>query len=136
MTTQVAERTANTLQTERQSAREVASWLRAGTLRPPVDVFEDDEAVTLVADMPGVAKERLNVRVERDSLVIEGDVQIDMPEHMEALHADVRATHYHRRFALGDELESDKIEAVLRDGQLTVRVPKKAQLRRRRIAVL
>jgi HSP20 family molecular chaperone IbpA len=54
---------------------------------------------------------------------------------MEALYADVRATHYQRRFALSDELEAEKIDASLKDGVLTVHVPKRAETKPRRIEV-
>lgn len=104
-------------------------------LRPPVDIFETADGITLMADMPGVAKDRLNVSIERDSLVIEGDVQIEIPEQIEAVHADVRATHFRRSFALSGELDADKISAVLKDGVLTLRIPKRAELQPRRIAV-
>jgi HSP20 family protein len=134
--TEVAERPSSAVQRETPRGQEPGSGpLRGTTLRPPVDIFEDAEGVTLLADLPGVSRERLNVRVERDALVIEGDVQIELPEDMEALYADVRATHYQRRFALSDELEADKIEANLKDGVLTVRVPKRAEMKPRRIEV-
>jgi HSP20 family protein len=71
-------------------------------MRPPVDVFEDADGLTLLADLPGVSKERLNVRVERDTLIVEGDVQITLPDQMQAVYADIRSTHYQRRFALSD----------------------------------
>jgi HSP20 family protein len=131
--TEVAERRSSDVQAQAQRASDLAS--RQAALRPAVDIFEDGEGLTLCADLPGVSKERLNVRVERDSLVIDGDVEIELPEVLEALHADVRATHYQRRFALSDELESEKIEASLKDGVLTVRIPKRAELRPRRIEV-
>jgi HSP20 family molecular chaperone IbpA len=54
---------------------------------------------------------------------------------MEALYADVRVTHYRRSFTLSGELEPDKIEASLKDGVLTVRIPKRAELRPRKIEV-
>ena len=104
-------------------------------MRPPVDVFEDADGLTLLADLPGVSKERLNVRVERDTLIVEGDVQIALPEQMQAVYADIRSTHYQRRFALSDELETEKIEASLKDGVLTVRIPKRAETKPRRIEV-
>jgi len=102
---------------------------------PPADVFEDAEAITLQLDMPGVAKDRLNLQADKDTLVIEGSAQIDMPKGMEALYADVRSTFYRRSFVLSDELETDKTEASLKDGVLTVRIPKRAELRPRRIEV-
>ncbi|MGA7979904.1 MAG: Hsp20/alpha crystallin family protein [Chromatiaceae bacterium] len=104
-------------------------------LRPPVNIFEDANGITLEADMPGVSRDRLNVQVDKDTLLVEGDAQIDMPDGMEALYADIRATHYRRSFTLSGELEPDKIEASLRDGVLTVRIPKRAELRPRKIEV-
>jgi HSP20 family molecular chaperone IbpA len=104
-------------------------------LRPPVNIFEDANGITLEADMPGVSRDRLNVQVDKDTLLVEGDARIDMPPGMEALYADVRATHYRRSFTLSGELEPDKIEASLRDGVLTVRIPKRAELQPRKIEV-
>lgn len=104
-------------------------------LRPPVDIFEDSEGITLEADMPGVNAERLNLHVENDSLIVEGEARIDMPEGMEALYADVNATRYRRSFALSSELDTDEIDASLKDGVLRVRIPKRAEIRPRKIEV-
>jgi HSP20 family molecular chaperone IbpA len=104
-------------------------------LRPPVDIFENADGITLVADMPGVSKTRLKLRVDRDSLVIEGEAELDMPEGMEALYADVRSTRYRRSFALSNELDTEHIDGNLKDGVLTVRIPKRAETRPRRIEV-
>jgi len=86
-------------------------------------------------DMPGVSKERLSVQTDNNSLTIEGDVQIAMPEGMEALYAEVHSTHYRRSFTLSGELEPEKAEANLKDGVLTLRIPKRSELRPRRIEV-
>ena len=102
---------------------------------PPADVFEDAEGITLQLDMPGVAKEWLNLQANKNTLVIEGNARIEMPQGMEALYADVRSTLYRRSFVLSDELETEKTEANLKDGVLTVRIPKRAELRPRRIEV-
>jgi HSP20 family protein len=104
-------------------------------IRAPVDIYEDGEGIVLEADMPGVSKDRLTVRVDGETLVLEGNVRFDLPEHAEALYADVRSTVYRRNFALGRELDSDKIQAQLKDGVLRVRIPKRAELRPRRIEV-
>jgi HSP20 family protein len=104
-------------------------------LRPPVDIFEDSDGLTLLADLPGVSKERLDVRVERSTLILEGGVEIALPEHLQAVYADIRSTHYQRRFALSEELEAERIEASLKDGVLTVRIPKRAESKPRRIEV-
>jgi HSP20 family protein len=75
------------------------------------------------------------VRVERDTLVVEGGAQLEMHEGTEALHADVRSTRYRRSFALSNEIDSDKIDAKLKDGVLTVRIPKRAEMQPREIEV-
>jgi HSP20 family molecular chaperone IbpA len=104
-------------------------------LRPPVDISEDAEGITMLADLPGVDRERLNLHIENDALIVEGDARIDMPEGMEALYADVRATHYRRSFALSSELATDEIQASIKDGILRVRIPKRAEVRPRKIEV-
>ena len=124
--------------TERGGQHEVAQpqGRTENVLRPPVDVYENAEGITLEADMPGVSKERLDVRVEGDTLLVEGGVQFALPEQSEALYADVRATTYRRTFLLSRELDTDKIQANLKDGVLRVRIPKRAELRPRKIEVL
>jgi HSP20 family protein len=104
-------------------------------LRPVVDIYEDAEGITLLADMPGVSRERLNLEVDRDALTIEGIAHIEMPEGMEALYADIRSTRYRRSFALSGELDTDAIKASLRDGVLKVYIPKRAEVRPRKIEV-
>jgi HSP20 family molecular chaperone IbpA len=105
------------------------------TLVPAVDIFEDAQGITVQAEMPGVSKERLNIQADRSALLIEGDVVIDMPQGMEALYADVHATRYRRSFVLSSELEPERIEASLADGVLTLRIPKRAEFRPRKIRV-
>jgi HSP20 family protein len=104
-------------------------------LRPPVDIYEDADGITLMADMPGVSRDRLTIEVDKDVLLVEGDARIDMPEGMEALYADVRSTRYRRSFTLSGELETGQVDASLKDGVLSVRIPKRAEVRPRRIEV-
>src|SRR5437763_1283475 len=61
-------------------------------VRAPVDIYEDGEGITLEADMPGVSRERLDVRVDGDTLLLEGNVQFDLPKDAEAMYADVRSS--------------------------------------------
>jgi HSP20 family molecular chaperone IbpA len=104
-------------------------------LIPAVDIYEDAKGITVTADMPGVSKERLNVQADRNNLLIEGEAAIDVPAEMEAIYADVPATRYRRNFALSAELDADGIDAVLKDGVLTVRIPKRAEFQPRRIEI-
>jgi len=102
---------------------------------PAVDVFEDASGITLLADMPGVPKEQLELKVEGESLLIEGAVQARTPDGLEAIYAEVRAPRYRRSFALSRELDTTRIEAHLKDGVLRLRIPKQAHAQPRRIAV-
>ena len=105
------------------------------SLIPPADIFENEDGISVVLDMPGVSKDRLHVKADGNGLVVEGDAEISMPEGMEAVYVDIRATHYRRSFGLTSELDTDRIEAVLKDGVLTLRIPKRAELKPRRIEV-
>ena len=104
-------------------------------LLPPADIWEGSDRIVLHLDMPGVSKDRLTIRADKESLVVEGQVQIEMPAKMEALYADVGSTRYHRSFVLSPDLDTDAIEAILKDGVLTLQIPKREEVRPRRIAV-
>lgn len=106
---------------------------RAGL--PPVDVYEDESGITLMADMPGVRKEGLEIRVEGDALLIEGAVQPATPDNLEAVYAELRYGHFRRTFTLSRELDTARIDAGLKDGVLTLRIPKQAHAQSRRINV-
>lgn len=128
---QVAKRPSDETQQPSQSqAREPEH-----ALLPPADIFEDADGISVVLDMPGVSKDRLHVKADGNGLVVEGDAQISMPEGMEAVYADIRATHYRRSFGLTSELDAERIEAGLKDGVLTLRIPKRAELKPRRIEI-
>ena len=118
---------------ESKSAQESREQERA--ILPPVDIFEDSTGITLQADMPGVSCERLDVQIDGESLSIEGKVEIQVPEQMNALHADIRSTRYQRSFSLSSELDADKVEASLKDGVLTLRIPRREEHQPRKIEV-
>lgn len=102
---------------------------------PAVDVFEDTGGITLLADMPGVSKEQLEIKVEGDALWIEGGLQARTPDGMEAIYAELRVPRYRRSFTLSRELDTARIEANLKDGVLALRIPKQAHAQPRRIPV-
>jgi len=107
----------------------------ATAIRPLVDIFETADGITLQADMPGVSKDGLNLRVDGANLLVEGTIGIVPEKQMSPLYADIRSTVYRRSFVLGNELETGNIDADLKDGILTVRIPKRPELRPRRIEV-
>lgn len=107
----------------------------ATTMLPPVDIFEDEAGFTVIADMPGVSKDRLSVRVTGDSLVIDGTALAPVTGSVELLYGEVQNPQYRRSFTLSRELDPGKIEATLHNGVLRLRVPKAEEARPRRITV-
>lgn len=102
---------------------------------PPVDVIEDGTGITLYADLPGVPKDKLVLQVEADTLTIEGEVGLAIPEDMEASHAEVSLPRFRRVFTLSKELDPSKVSAELNQGVLTLRIPKAEHAQPRRIEI-
>lgn len=113
----------------------VRSETETQTLLPRVDVFEDDNGIQLFADLPGVPKERLVVNVEGDTLLLEGEIMPQMSQQLEAVYAEVQLSRFRRAFTLSSELDTTRIDAELRDGVLSLRVPKHAHAQPRKIVV-
>ena len=104
-------------------------------LLPPVDVIEDSDGISLYADMPGVPKDKLQVRVDGDTLTIEADMVLSVPQGMEVNHAEIQQARYRRSFTLSKELDADKVSAELNQGVLRLRIPKAEHVQPRRISV-
>lgn len=105
------------------------------TLMPPVDVIEDANGITLYADLPGVPKDRLHIQVEADTLTLEGEIVLTVPEGMDATHAEVSLPRYKRVFTLSKELDADQVAAEFNQGVLKLRIPKAAHLQPRRVEI-
>jgi len=118
--------------TDKQVATRTQS---APAMIPNVDVVEDDAGITISADLPGVPKDKLLLRIEGETLQIEGEVVSDAPEGMEAIYAEVRVPRYRRAFTLSRELDTEKINASMKDGVLNLRIPKAEHAQPRRIEV-
>ncbi len=102
---------------------------------PKVDVFEDATGITLIADLPGVSKEKLTLHVEGETLQIEGEITSDMPDDIKAIYAEVQTPRYRRLFTLSRELDTEKIEASFKNGVLNLRIPKVEHAQPRKIEV-
>ena len=118
-----------------QQGGELSRAQRTATVMPPVDIYEDESGFTVIADMPGVSKEQLNVRVTGDSLLIEGTASVPDIGSMELVYGEVHTPQYRRSFTLSRELDPGKIEAKLENGVLRLRIPKGEAAKPRRIDV-
>ena len=104
-------------------------------LLPPVDVIEDALGITLYADLPGVPKDKLHVRIDADALTIEGEVSLPLAGNLEPSHVEVQMPRYQRTFTLGKELDSEKVAAEFRHGVLKLSIPKVEHAKPRKIEV-
>lgn len=102
---------------------------------PPVDVFEDESGITLLADLPGVSRDRLGVRVDGESLILEATASTAQPETMQLVYGEAHYPSYRRQFTLSRELDTSRIEATLKDGVLKLGIPKMEEAKPRRIDV-
>lgn len=123
------------MNTSTQSVKNTESNREEASMLPPVDVIEDTNGITLYADLPGVPKDKLSLQVEADTLSIEGEVVLDIPEGMEASHAEVSLPRFRRVFTLSKELDPEKVSAEFNQGVLKLRIPKAEHLQPRRVEV-
>lgn len=124
---------------EAAAARDSVSPTDAGStfLVPPVTIYETSEAITILADLPGVCKERVQLSFEQDTLTLEGQLalELDGASSTKAVQADVRTPRFRRSFIIGSELDTASIKAEMKDGVLEIRIPKLASARPFKIAI-
>lgn len=108
---------------------------QSAAIIPRVDVLEDKSGITLYADLAGVAKDKLALHIEADTLTIEGELGLEMPEGMEASYAEVSMPRYRRVFTLSKELDSEKISAEFEHGVLKLNIPKAEHLQPRKVQI-
>ncbi|WP_042577887.1 Hsp20/alpha crystallin family protein [Variovorax paradoxus] len=107
----------------------------SAALTPPVDVVEDAGGITLYADLPGVSREHLNLHVEAETLTIEAESSLAVPEGLKTSHTEVGLGRFRRVFTLSKELDTEKVSAELAQGVLKLRIPKAEHAKPRRINV-
>jgi HSP20 family molecular chaperone IbpA len=99
------------------------------------DIFEDQSALTVILEMPGVEKSNVDISVEDGVLTIEGRVDFTKYEGMTPVYTEYNVGHYRRSFSLSNKIEQSKITADMKDGVLTVTLPKAEEAKPRRISV-
>ena len=104
-------------------------------LLPAVDIIEDADGIRVTADMPGVSKEHVSIGVDGDTLTLEGVVSLGEAARLQPVYQEVGVAHFRRSFVLSPDLDTEGIEAQMRQGVLSLRIPKREQAKPRRIEV-
>jgi HSP20 family molecular chaperone IbpA len=102
---------------------------------PYADIFETDDALTVVMEMPGVEKKDLEISLENDTLRVDGRIDFSKYEGMEPVYTEYNIGHYTRSFTLSKKIDRDAIAAQLEDGVLTLTLPKAKEAQPRRISI-
>jgi len=103
--------------------------------QPAVDIFETKDELVLVADMPGVPPDGVDVGLEGDELSIEGRVRSGEYDGLKPLYVEYGVGGYYRAFTLGEMIDREGIKAQMKNGVLVLRLPKAERARARRITV-
>jgi HSP20 family protein len=122
-----------------QQKREVESkqeaTIPARVFLPATDIFETDEALTVILEMPGVDKDKVDVKVENDVLQIEVWIDFSRYEGLQPVYTEYNIGNYARSFQLSSKIDQNRISAELRDGVMTLVLPKSERAKTRKISV-
>ena len=102
---------------------------------PSADIYETEDALAVVMEMPGVEKKDLSVALENDVLSVDGRIDFNKYKDMEPVYTEYNVGHYARSFALSNKVDQEKISANLEDGVLTLTLPKARHAQPRKIAI-
>jgi len=102
---------------------------------PPADIYETDDALSVVLEVPGVEKKNLNISLENDVLKIDAQIDLAQYEGYEPIYTEYSVGHFQRAFTLSSKIDQDKISAELTDGVLTLTLKKLKEAKPRRIAL-
>ncbi|KXV14475.1 heat-shock protein [Caballeronia megalochromosomata] len=116
-------------------ARKNEDAVRRATVTPAVDIVEDSHGITLWADLPGVSREKLDVKVHDARLTIEAEAELPVPGAVRVHHAELRAPRFARAFTVSDDFDTAKIDANLTNGVLRLTIPRREEARPRRVEV-
>jgi HSP20 family molecular chaperone IbpA len=126
------------LQTQKQEAQVTENVERIRASRvfvPQVDIYTAGEEIVILADMPGVSENDIDISLEKNVLTINGFVSIAAPDGYELVYSEYGVGDFQRSFTLSEEIDQDKIEASLSNGMLHLRLPKVPEAKARKIAV-
>ena len=124
----MAERTVPT-----QATPEKAPTTREKYLVPPVDIYETKEGLTVLADLPGVSKEDINVRVDKGILTIEGRPK--QLTQLPLIYQEYELLAFFRQFELTEQVDQEKIRAEFKNGVVKIDLPKAEKVKPRTIPV-
>jgi HSP20 family molecular chaperone IbpA len=123
------------VQGKREVDKKQEPTVPARLFMPTADIFEDANALTVVLEMPGVNKSNVDINVENGVLQINGRLDFSKYEGMQPVYTEYNIGHYRRSFSLSNKIDQNRIGAEMKDGVLTITLPKAEEAKPRRISV-
>jgi len=123
------------VQQKREVEKKPESTIPARVFVPVADIFETDQSLTVILEMPGVNKDSVDIKVENDVLTIEGWIDFGRYEGLQPLYTEYNIGNYARSFQLSSKIDQDRISAELKDGVMTLVLPKSEKAKPRKISV-
>jgi HSP20 family protein len=123
------------VQEKRELEKKQESTVPARFYLPNTDIFETEQSLSLIVEMPGVDKNKVDVRVEDGVLTIEGRLDFSKYEGMQPVYTEYNVGHYRRSFSLSNKVDQGRISAEMKDGVLTLVLPKPEATKPRKISV-
>jgi HSP20 family molecular chaperone IbpA len=123
------------VQQKRELDKKQESTAPARVYMPTADIFEAEPALTVVLEMPGVDRSKVDINVESGVLTVEGRLDFSKYEGMQPIYTEYNIGHYRRSFSLSNKIDQSKISAEMKDGVLTITLPKAEEAKPRRISV-
>lgn len=102
---------------------------------PYTDIYETEDSLTVVMEIPGVDKDRIDIKIEEGVLLVEGHIDFDNYDDMQPVYTEYNVGHYSRRFSLSSKIDQDRISARMEDGVLTLKLPKAEKAKPRKITI-
>lgn len=102
---------------------------------PTTDVLEDEQSLTVVMEMPGVSKEAVDINLQDRVLTVEGRIDFSKYEQLQPVYTEYNIGNFSRSFSLSNSIDQDRIHADMKDGVLTLTLPKLEEAKPRKIAV-
>ena len=124
------------VQQKREVDKDRESTIPTRAYMPTADIFETEDALTVVLEMPGVSKDNVDVSVENGVLTIEGRIDFQKYEGLQPIYGEYNVGPYRRSFRISSQIDQNKITAEMRDGVITLTLPKAEAAKPRRIAVV
>jgi HSP20 family molecular chaperone IbpA len=123
------------VQQKREVAQAEESTTPTRAFMPSADIFETEDALNVVLEMPGVARDNVDVSVENGVLTVEGRIDFKNYEGLRPVYSEYNIGPYRRSFRLSNQVDQNKIRAEMQDGVITLSLPKAEKAKPRRIAV-